>query len=268
MASKAALGAWLALPGCGDPAPAAGSGETGNGGSTSAVAGDSEGSDDADSSGGDSTGLAPPPSACVSDTTISAAPQTIGQAVDFINALPHPVTLDCFLERLERPLVLNGTTSTVSLQPADGARSPRMFLFYGDLIMSVAVDGDPGRTLLEFGELVAETKSIKGELEFPIEETIPDFAPMERVFDGEGSECRICHGGESEAPEYEMAFASDALQFREVEDVPLEDIQAEHAACNPAVEPERCRRLDSLLSFGSVEAGAFPEALQTIYDYE
>lgn len=210
----------------------------------------------------------PPPTACAEETDISAAPQNIGEAIEFINALPHPVTLNCFLERLERPVPLNATWSTVSLQPADGRRSPRVFLFYGDLIMSVATDGVPGTTLLEFGEFVAPTKSIKGELAFPIEETLDITAPLQHVFDGEGSKCRICHGGEAETPEYDLAFASDALRFRAMEEVELDDLKLEHTQCDATVEPDRCVRLDALFGFGPVVPADFPEGLQTIYDYE
>lgn len=265
----------FALAACAsDPSPASSDGSTGaptaggNGESDSRDSG-SSGETSAEASG-ESTGSTapPPPTACAQDTDVSAAPQSIGEAIDFINALPHPVTLNCFLERLERPVPLNATWSTVSLQPADGRRSPRVFLFYGDLIMSVATDGVPGTTLLEFGELVAPTKSIKGELAFPIEETLEVTAPLEHVFDGEGSKCRICHGGEAETPEYDLAFASDALQFRPMEEVELEDLRLEHAQCDATLEPERCVRLDALFGFGPVEAAAFPEELQTIYDYE
>ncbi len=268
LAAAAAIAATIVSTGCpGDPSPPASATSTNDASSGGAT---SDGSSDsaADSAGSESTGAPPPPTACATETDISAAPQTIAEAIDLINALPHPVTLDCFLEKLERPMLLNATSSTVSLQPADNKRSPRIFMFYGDLIMSVAVDGVPGNRLLEFGEFVAPTKTIKGEIEFPIEDTLPVIAPMERVFDGEGSECRICHGGESPADEYEMAFASDALRFRDIEVVELDELVAEWMACNANLEPDRCRRLDALLAFGVVEPGDFPEGLQTIYDYE
>jgi len=253
--------------GCGDAASASDASATATG------AGDSSGGDDAASSG-DSTEtgqgtVEPPPSACAEPTSVTAAPETIGETIDFINALPHPVTLDCFLQQLERPVRLNATTSTVSLQPALGERSPRVFMFYGDLIMSVAIDGEPGTHLLEFGELVAPTKSIKGELEFPVTDALLPSAATERVFDEEsGTTCRICHAGESEAPEYDFGFASDALAFRDIEEVSLDALQTEFETCAASDEPARCVRLTALLGFGVVEPAQFPEALQTIYDYD
>lgn len=216
--------------------------------------------------GADSTG-SPPPSVCAEPTEVVGAPASIEEAVALINALPRPLSLDCFLERLRRPLPLNATFSTVSLQPAVGSASPRVFLFYGELIMSVAVAGD-GRQLLEFGELVGPNRSLKGELEFPIEDTVTAQDSFERVLDTTGTKCRLCHFGEDPSPRYEMAFISDALRFRDVERVPLAELQAEYEACDPTQEPERCARLDALFAFGPVEDAEFPEALQTIYDYE
>lgn len=195
------------------------------------------------------------------------APQTLAEAVAFVDALPRPLNLDCVLQQLERPLALNATHSTVSLQPAVGAQSPRVFIFYGDLIMSVAVDGD-GRDLLEFGELVSETQSIKGELEFPLEGPITVTDATERILDTMGTKCRLCHGSESPSQAYPMAFVSDALAFRTIERVELSRLHEERAACDPEAEPERCVRLDALLGFGAVVDAEFPETLQTIYDYE
>ncbi|WP_096326419.1 hypothetical protein [Nannocystis exedens] len=210
----------------------------------------------------------PPATACAEPTSLTASPRTIGEAVAFINALPQPLTLDCFLERLERPLALAATKSVISLQPAVGESSPRLFLFAGELVMSVAVDGH-GFDLLEFGELVAPTRSIKGEIAFPLADAIPDDAPFTRVFDGEdGTGCGICHGSEAPAPEYPQAFVSDALRFPDFEAVAFADVRREYERCDPAVQPARCARLTALFGHGPVEPAAFPESMPTIYDYE
>ena len=253
---------------CGDGS-SGGGGDTGQSGTTVNPTTTPGGSDDGTDAGDTTAADEPPPTSCAEETDLSAAPTTIAEAVDFINALPRPVTLDCFVERLERPLIMNATHSTVSLQPAVGAESPRVFFFYDELIMSVAVDGDPGRTLLEFGELIGPTTSIKAEVEFPVTETIPITAPMERILDEpDNTKCRLCHGSETPTPEYEGAFASDALRFQDSELVELSALREEHDNCDPAAEPERCRRMDSLFEFGEVIEGEFPPGLQTIYDYE
>jgi hypothetical protein len=225
------------------------------------------------SDGGSSTASATtdapsPPTACVEPTTVTGAPRTIGEAVAFINALPRPLTLDCVLERLERPLALAATRSVVSLQPAAGERSPRLFLFAGDLFMSVAVDGH-GVDLLEFGELVGAGRSIKAEIKFPVEGELALEAPFSRIYDGVGgTNCAICHRGESAAPEYPLAFASDALRFPDAEAVPLADLRREYERCDPLAEPARCARLTAVFGHGPVEPGAFAADLLTIYDYE
>lgn len=259
----------LMSPGCGDDPASEDGGETGAmPASTSSPGSDGteEGTDAADTTAADE----PPPTACAEETEVVGAPTTIAEAVDFINALPRPVTLDCFVERLQRPLAINATISTVSLQPAVGGDvSPRVFIFYDGMIMSVAIDGEPGRHLLEFGELIGPTTSIKGELEFPITDTVLATDPMDRILDEpDNTKCRLCHGGETPTPEYEGAFASDALRFRDDELVELDALRERHEQCDPAVEPERCRRLDSFFAFGEVVAGDFPPGLQTIYDYD
>lgn len=214
------------------------------------------------------TGEPPPPTACAEPTSLTASPRTIGEAVAFINGLPQPLTLDCFLERLERPLAIAATRSVISLQPAVGEASPRLFLFAGELVMSVAVDGH-GFDLLEFGELVAPTRSIKGEIAFPLADPIAHDAPFTRIFDGEdGTGCGICHGSEAPAPEYPQAFVSDALRFPDFEAVAFADLRREYERCDPAVQPERCARLTALFGHGPVEPAAFPESMPTIYDYE
>jgi len=210
----------------------------------------------------------PPPTACAEPTSLSASPRTIAEAVAFINELPQPLTLDCFLERLERPLAIAATRSMISLQPAVGDSSPRLFLFMGELVLSVAVDGH-GFDLLEFGELVAPTRSIKGEIAFPLDDLLAPEAPFARIFDGvDGTNCGVCHADEVTAPRYPQAFVSDALRFPDFEEVAFAVVREAYEQCDPAAQPERCARLTALFGHGPVEAAAFPATMPTIYDYE
>ena len=211
----------------------------------------------------------PPPTACAEPTSLTASPRTIGEAIAFINELPQPLTLDCFLERLERPLAIAATRSMISLQPAVGDTSPRLFLFLGDeLVLSVAVDGH-GFDLLEFGELVAPTRSIKGEVAFPLDDLLAYDAPFTRIFDGvDGTNCGICHAEEVAEPRYPQAFVSDALRFPDFEEVAFAVVRDAYEHCDPAAQPERCARLTALFGHGPVEAAAFPETMPTIYDYD
>lgn len=233
------------------------------------------------SSGGPSTGEAtdpaplttgeplPPPTACAEPTSLTGSPRTIGEAVAFINELPQPLTLDCFLERLERPLAIAATRSMISLQPAVGDANPRLFLFMGEeLVLSVAVDGH-GFDLLEFGELVAPTRSIKAEIAFPLDDLLAYDAPFTRIFDGvDGTNCGVCHAEEVAEPRYPQAFVSDALRFPDFEEVAFAVVREQYEDCDPTAQPERCARLTALFGHGPVEAAAFPATMPTIYDYE
>lgn len=208
---------------------------------------------------------------CAEATELQAAPQSIQEAVDFINELPHPVTLDCFIERLERPMPLAATSSLVSLQPAVGAENPRLFLFYGDLIMSVAVDGDPGRTLLEFGEIETGTQTVKGEIEFPVSESLVVDEAFERIEneEGGGSKCRLCHRGERPSEVYERGLVSDGLAFIFAEHVEYGDVYAEYLECRLTLDHSpRCERYRALFEYGEVVDSDFPEDFPTFLDYD
>lgn len=251
---------------CADPASESPA-ETSTSGDPTGTSTQTDGTSD---EGVDSTAAEPPPpSACAEPTEVIGAPTNLTEAVSFINALPRPLPLDCVLQQLERPLAVSATVSTISLQPAVGTRSPRVFIFSGDLIMSVAVSGD-GRALLEFGELVSETQSIKAELEFPLEDPVSEADATAEVLDPDttGTKCRLCHGFESPSDAYPMAFVSDALTFPDADRFELSQMHEERAICDATAEPERCARLDALLGFGPVVDAEFPETIQTIFDYE
>src|SRR5689334_21320856 len=66
---------------------------------------------------------APPPARCRPPSGVSGTPRTIFEVAALANALPHPLSLTCFLESLDRPLALHAAVSTISLQPAPAARS-------------------------------------------------------------------------------------------------------------------------------------------------
>src|SRR5438105_806995 len=125
---------------------------------------------------------AAPPSACRPTGGASGSPRTIVEVVALANALPHPLPLTCFLESLDRPLELHAALSTISLQPAPSPRSPRIFLFTGDVIMSVVPDG-LGQSQLEMGQLVTADRSVKAELRFPITEPLAPDYPFAHVHD-------------------------------------------------------------------------------------
>ena len=189
-----------------------------------------------------------PMAECTAPPGISTAPRTIAETVTLINALPKPLTLPCFIDSLARPLAVQAVHSQLSAQPAQGKRSPRFFVFFEGLTLSVVPEG-PGAHLLEFGELRGAGRSLKAELEFPITGPLDEAAPYERVyFDEDITTCGFCHQGEERAPDVAspLAFISPALAGRWDQRVPLADVMMEHASCDAAKEPERCAMLDAM----------------------
>jgi hypothetical protein len=202
---------------------------------------------------------------CLAPPGVSGAPGSIAAAVRLANALPHPLSLPCFLESLDRPLDAHAATSIISLQPSAGERSPRIFLFSGNLIMSVVPEGK-GRSLVELGQLVAPGRSLKAELRFPMEGPLGPEDPFEHVREGEGTTCRFCHPTEERAPEIAgPAYVSGAFSPLPRARVTLESLASERARCNDAQEPDRCAFLGALFDHGEVRWRDFPLSVPTAF---
>jgi hypothetical protein len=185
--------------------------------------------------------------------------------VSLANALPKPLTLPCYLEALARPLPVHATLSEFSAQPARGERSPRLFIYFEPLIMTVVPDGI-GRHLLEFGEQRAGHESLKGELAFPLEAQVAPGEVYERtLFDSELTGCAFCHA--SERPDTSVpgghGFVSQSLRPYDRQRVALDFMKSELAACNSAAEPERCAMLDSIFGWGEILDWEFPRDMAT-----
>ena len=202
---------------------------------------------------------------------ISGSPSTIAQTVGLVNALlaarPPSLSLACFVQRLDRPLVTLGVQSTFSLQPADGPRSPRVFIFSGTLVMSVAAGGSASDRL-ELAEYPSPLRSIKAEIAFPVNAPVPLAEPYDRIRLGDGTTCGVCHRDERPAPEVSVtkAFESGVFNPRPQDVVPLPYMQDQAGACDPAQEPFRCALLNALFENGTVETGAFAPGAPTIFD--
>jgi hypothetical protein len=204
---------------------------------------------------------------CVAPEGVPNPPRSILSVIDFLNAMPRPVTIPCFLEALPRPLQLYATRGILSAQPATGARSPRIFVFLDPLAFSIVPDGK-GQNLLELGELQSTTRSLKAEIEFPLEEELPRSEPFERLmYNDEITTCAFCHGSEELDPaiEFTDAYVSRALRPVPSEQVALDDLLAEHQVCDPEAEPARCAMFDALFDWGDVVEWYFPEDMETFY---
>ena len=180
---------------------------------------------------------------------------SIDAAVERLNALPEP-TIPCFLRSLPRPLPAVAVASLFSAQPGSW-RSPRFFFTLPDLVVSVTPEG-PGAHLIEFGEWVDDRNTLKGELVFPVDGVIGAEAPFDHLAYGDGTSCGVCHLDETddEAP---GRFVSAVILPQPGDLVPLRDVEAEAAACDPSLEPDRCAMFDAILGEGEVYQGAFRE---------
>lgn len=205
---------------------------------------------------------------CQAPEGTTGAPRTIEEAVQLLNALPKPTSVACFVESLERPLTAFATKSVFSAQPALSARSPRVFLRYGLLWISIVIDGDSS-SLIEFGYLMVgdRLQSIKAELALPLEAPVPPSAPYDRVREGEGTICGFCHFGERKVPELTFAdvYASEAFRPRPDTYVSIEELRLESQRCDVKAEPQRCEMLAAVFGGGPVEETLFPDRMVTFF---
>lgn len=218
----------------------------------------------------DPTGEAPfDPDRCRPGPGTTGSPTTITEAVALMDALPRPASVECFVETLDRPLRIEATSSVTSAQPADGERSPRVFVFYESLVISLAIDGE-GRDLVELSEVTHGHHTVKGELAFPLDDapvTVTDaFEKVARVRASDGTTCGFCHLEEVASTRYPGGFTSLALKPIEGTLISVARLREEHATCDAQEEPDRCRYLDALVGHGPLEHQPFPEAYPTIAD--
>jgi cytochrome c553 len=190
----------------------------------------------------------------------SSNPTSIVEVVDMLNAMPKPVDLPCFVQHLAGPLAVDATQSNLSLQPATGRRSPRIFILLDPLIVSIVPEG-AGQYLLEMGERRTETRSLKGEVAFPVTTTLERASPFEHVMFGtQLTSCAFCHGNEAPAPDiaFTQAFVSDAFRPVPANRVGIDELRAQLAACDAEQEPYRCSLLGALFQRENVTVRELP----------
>lgn len=196
---------------------------------------------------------------------MSGEPESIDDLVAYINAMDHPLSLDCFLQSLDRPLRMSTTMSFFSAQPAIGRRSPRIFLFEGPLILSVVPEGEAS-ALLEMGEERGMSRSIKAEIAFPVLTPLSPEAPFERLVLAEVTACGVCHDQEVPIGDIDGAVISERLRPRVNEIVPVTELHEQYEQCDASVEASRCSMLTALFGHGQVVEQNFPKYLPTIFD--
>jgi hypothetical protein len=204
--------------------------------------------------GGDGTDVRDP-NACATPKDVSGRPTTIAEAMILMNSLPRPTTLACFLQALERPLSIYATSSSQSLQPSPGARSPRTFIINKPLVMSIVFDG-AADIALELGFRTTENRSVKTEIHFPLTKDVTYANLFNEVMQGDNAtRCSACHTAETSTltPTLPMGvFESDILRPYDNLEVGVDALRGERASCDAAAEPERCALLSAFFDFGDV----------------
>jgi hypothetical protein len=201
---------------------------------------------------------------CTPGPGTTGAPSSVVEVVQLINGLPHPVTIPCFLEALERPLRIMAASSFISAQPAFSTSNPRIFILGDGISLSVVPHGD-SQNLLEMGELTSNTRSIKAELEFPIDQVLALDAAFEhiRAESSQGTVCFGCHHDEVEVVDYPVSGAFDSVAYRPLPnyEVTFDDLKYQFTTCDAGSEPERCAFFDALFAHGEVLPDRFPDEM-------
>lgn len=187
-------------------------------------------------------------------------PDGIADVVALANALGEggAVSLACVLESLDRPLEVVAATSPFSAQPTEDPTSPRVFIFSGELVMSIVTGGEAAHTL-ELGEYVGPGRTLKGELAFPIDAPLADDAVFAETLLGGSSRCSTCHDGTQFAGMVGAVatYTSEALAPEPARIVPV-GFAAQHARdCDGATDTDRCALLGAVFGHGAVLAGTF-----------
>lgn len=207
--------------------------------------------------------------------------------VDWINEMPKPLTLACFIASLPRPFYFNATDSRSSVQPAVGRLNPRIFIQYDKLWLSfvpqepytsvrdsvtgtrTSVWDADGEQLLEFSlEVPSDAQvpqSIKGELAFPIYSTLPRDAAYSRIVSSaDESACKTCHSGETRVGSLNgiPIFRSKMLRSAKQTLLQPDDIFVYYFTCDPSInagqggenhEWYRCQMLKAFVDQGPIE---------------
>ncbi len=197
-------------------------------------------------------------SSCTMAPVHLRSPTTIDQVTELINALPKPLSIPCLIENLPTPLKVFAVNSNFSAQPAEGADSPRIFIINGKLVLSVVPAGI-GKDLLEYGQFINSTESVKAELKFPLEEQIALSQPYDHIKSGSGTSCRFCHTSERSINGFGgEAFASSIMRPSFFQRQTSARLRTLAQNCDKANDPYRCEMLNSVFVRGRAQDADLP----------
>lgn len=190
-----------------------------------------------------------------------AQPKSIKDFVDLVNALPKPLTIPCLVSVLKGPLSIYAIDNIFSAQPSAGFTSPRIFIINTPLIISVVPDGS-GKNNIELSEITSLYKSVKGDLLFPIENTLSVDEVFNRILVPtlNGSQCVGCHGGENRNlgtyKDY-MAYETGLLTPNDQQRVPTNQLLFFKQQCS-GQNDYRCQMLKAFYNNGYPVDVTFP----------
>lgn len=193
----------------------------------------------------------------------NASPRTISDTVQLINSLPKPVTMECFLQSLAKPMQVFAVNNAFSAQPSGGQDNPRVFIIFPGFVLS-AVPTGPGSTFIEMSELLSGSSSVKAEIEFPITGTLAADAPFTRILNpsnSSSSRCTFCHSGEVmlTAGSYPgPAFVSSIVRPDTAKRIVSPYLKVQSRACNKSADPYRCSILKAIFEDGKAQDANFP----------
>ncbi|CAN5895878.1 hypothetical protein BH11MYX4_BH11MYX4_15970 [soil metagenome] len=189
---------------------------------------------------------------------------SIADAVARLNALAPNGDGPCFIATLPRPLAVVATNGASSAQPAVGRSAPRLLLMLPKLVITVVPAGE-GSKLLELGEWIGTTRTIKAEIGLPVTAPLAADAPFLRVSHGtDRTTCGTCHRQEERHPTIPNAFLSLAFKPEPGTFVTLAELEELHRLCTQADDPgSRCTMIHALFDFGEITEGSFSPVVAT-----
>lgn len=185
------------------------------------------------------------------------SPTTFEGVAELVNKLPKPLSVNCFLYNYDHPMNIFAVDNELNAQPSGGPDNPRIFIIKNDFTISVVPLG-PGKDNVEFSKIVSNGKSVKGDLHFPIEETIEE----DTIFSGivnetnDGTVCRLCHGQESQYSG--LSYSSNIIPPDESLRITKQDLSEEIKKCRTDETSSRCAMINYIYSAGEVSDIPWP----------